>query len=59
MRSNYIIQELNVVLDKEHPHHLIFADTIYHFGLPAGILLVRFEIVVPFGIYNKLGGILI
>jgi hypothetical protein len=30
---------LNVILDRAHPGHRINADTILHFGPPAGILL--------------------
>jgi len=35
--ANY--EALDVILDKAHPGHRISADTILHFGPPAGILL--------------------
>ncbi|KAK0634085.1 hypothetical protein B0T14DRAFT_534062 [Immersiella caudata] len=30
---------LDVILDKAHPGHRVSADTIFHFGPPAGVLL--------------------
>ncbi|KAL8300493.1 hypothetical protein RB593_010039 [Gaeumannomyces tritici] len=33
------VPALNVILDKAHPGHRVSADTILHFGPPAGIML--------------------